>query len=311
MSSAREVACSSCNRYSRLDRVFCLACRRRLRQPVLALSSSDFATFADQSILGSLKATEPLPHLIEKIVPGSGKTSEKWLSKNGWRVDLPSRLDAMVRGIGEVLGVQRLPRVYVAQIPEMNAFSAGTDDDPLLVICSPVLQVLDYVGVEGLVAHELAHIANRHVLYHTLAESVSSGFQIAASAFAAGMISLPLRMMLLSWYRESETSADRASLLFLGDPRRFESMMAALSGVRSVNASTPSGDLAELMQTHPNEANRVRLAREYWGHSDYPAVRGKLIAAANSSALMAFCKRCGLVSPRTERFCPGCGVSRT
>ena len=311
MSSTKEVACRFCNRYSRLDRVFCLACRRRLGQPAQALLSSDFATFADQSILGSLRATEPLPHLIERMVPASSRTSEKWLSKNGVRVDFPSKLDTMVRGIGEVLGIQRLPRVYVAQIAEMNAFSAGTDDDPLLVICSPVFSVLDYLGVEGLVAHELAHIASRHVLYHTLAESLSTGFSLAASTLAAGMISLPIRMMLLSWYRESETSADRASLLFLGDPRRFESMMVALSELPSVGPSSPTGDLAELMQTHPNVANRLRLAREYRSGSDYPAVREKLIAAANSSALMAHCRRCGLVSPKTEPFCPGCGVSRT
>ncbi|MDG7008067.1 MAG: M48 family metalloprotease [Nitrososphaerota archaeon] len=309
-SSTKEVACSFCRRFSRLDRVFCLACRRRLSHPALALSSSDFATFADQSMLGSLKATEPLPHLIEKIVSTGGKTSEGWLSKNGMLVGFPSRLDAMVRGVGEVLGIRRLPRVYVARTAELNAFSAGTDDDPLLVICAPVFQALDYAGVEGLVAHELAHIATRHVLYHTLAESVSSGVQLAASAFAAGMMSLPIRMMLLSWYRESEASADRASLLFLGDPRKFESMMAALSGVQRVNGSTPAGDLAELMQTHPNEANRLRLAREYWSGTDCAAVRGKLIAAANSSALMAFCRRCGLVSPKTEPFCPVCGVSR-
>lgn len=276
----------------------------------MALSSSDFATLADQSILGSLRATEPLPHLIEKVVPASSKASEKWLSKNGSRVDFPSRLDALVRGMGEVLGIQRLPRVYVARTPEMNAFSSGTDDDPLLVVCSPVFQVLDYLGLEGLVAHELAHIANRHVLYHTLAESFSTGFQFAASALAAGMVSLPIRMMLLSWYRESETSADRASLLFLGDPRKFESMMVSLSGPRGAKTTSAAEDLAELIQTHPNVANRLRLAREYSGNPDYPAVREKLIAAANSSALMAFCRRCGLVSPRAELFCPGCGVSR-
>ena len=311
MSSSSEVACRFCNRYSRLDRVFCLTCRRRLRQPTQVLASSDFATPADQSILGSLKATEPLPHLIEKVIPVGGKASEGWLSKHALRVDFSSQLGSMVTGIGEVLGIQRLPRVYVAPIPEMNAFSAGTDDDPLLVVCSPVFQVLDYVGVEGLVAHELAHIANRHVLYHMLAESVSTGFQLAASALAAGVVSLPIRMMLLSWYRESETSADRASLLFLGDLRKFESLMVALSGQLSVKAPSAMGSLAELMQTHPDIANRLRLAREYMEDPDYPAVRGKLTAAASSSVLMAFCRRCGLVSPRSEPFCPGCGVSRT
>lgn len=204
MGQEPEAICRFCGICSRLDRVFCLGCGRRILPPVHGvLKVEDFASALDRSSLEALQGTEPLPHLVEKLIPSGRERSADWLSKHGVRIRPPSQLDAMVRGCAEVLGLERLPRAYVAPSDQANAFTTGGDDDPLLVICSPALDALDYVGMEGLVAHELAHVRSRHVLYHSLAESVAAGTQVAASLFAAGLLTVPIRMILLSWYRES------------------------------------------------------------------------------------------------------------
>lgn len=308
-----EVICKACGTCSRLDRVFCLGCGRR----ILALSHSslrveDFTTPADRSSLEVLRGTEPLPHLVEKLVPSGRERSESWLSRYGVRVRPPSRLDTLIRGCADVLGLERLPRSYVAPISEANAFSAGKDDDPFLVVCSPVLDSLDYVEIEGLLAHELAHVKSKHVLYHSLAESVASGVQVAATLLAAGLLTVPIRMVLLSWYRESEVSADRAALLMLGGYGRFQTLMVNLTeadgGGRALGVE--DGSLTELMQTHPSVGGRLRLAREFAARPEFALGRGKVKAASAESLIMASCSYCGFISPRTEAFCPSCGVSR-
>ncbi len=308
-----EVICRFCGVCSRSDRVFCLGCGRRLATPSdSVLRTEDFASDADRSSLEALRGTEPLPHIVEKLVPSGRERSEAWLSRYALRVRPTSRLDTLVRGCGEILGLEMLPAVYIAPSGEANAFTTGSDEHPLLVICSPALEVLNYTGLEGLVSHELAHVRSRHVLYHSLAESLASGVQVAASMLATGLVTIPIRMALLSWYRESEVSADRASLLMLGNYGMFESLMAGLASADASGEADAVGDgsLTELLQTHPSIAGRLRLAREFMAGPEYFHGRSRIMMATTSSRLMAICAQCGFVSPRAEVFCPNCGVSR-
>lgn len=303
--------CGFCHTYSRADRVFCLNCNRRLLPPSsFALTADDFTSPGDKSSLDALRGTEPLPHVIERLVT-RGDRSESWLARHGARLRQHSSLDTLIRACGEVLGLERLPKTYVVPIPQVNAFTTGTDADPLLVICSPVLRTLKYAEMEGLIAHELAHVRSRHVLYHTLAESIASGVQFAAPFFGAGLVTLPIRMLLLSWYRESEISADRAALLVVGDYHIFESLMVDLlrygSGARGGHET---GSIGELLQTHPTIGRRLRLAREYAVSVEHGRAREKAIAAAKFQALASTCRYCGMMVPRSESFCPNCGLGQ-
>ncbi len=312
MGQEPEVICRFCGTCSGVNRVFCLGCGRRLSPNAPGtLTVEDFASDEDRSSLEALRGTEPLPHLVEKLVPSGRERSEAWLASYGFRIRPTSWLDTLVRGCGEVLGLDRLPKSYVAPSNQVNAFTAGRDDDPLLVIYSPVLDVVDYVGLEGLIAHELAHVKSQHILYHTLAESAASGVQFASSLFAAGLLTVPIRLALLSWYRESEVSSDRAALLVLGSYDRFASLMVGLTAADGGRAfAVEDGSLTELLQTHPSVAGRLRRAREYIDSDEYALGRAKILAAASSSRLVSACMHCGLLSPRAELFCPGCGLSR-
>lgn len=304
--------CAFCDTYSRVDRVFCVNCGRRLERPSPhVLTAEDFSSEADRSSLETLKATEPIPRLVEKVLSSGGGQTEAWLERYGTRIRPGSKLDALIRGCAEILGLERLPRSYIAPSDRANAFTTGKDDDPILVLFSPVLNLLDYAEMEGLVAHELAHVRSKHVLYHSLAESVASGVQLAATPFGGGLVTIPIRMILLSWYRESEVSADRASLLTLGSYGIFESVMARLAAADESGAgSVTDGSLTELLQTHPSIQGRLRLAREFGSSTSYALGRSKVIAAAASSRLMSVCMHCGFVSPKAEVFCPNCALSR-
>ena len=305
--AAPEVMCSYCGIYNRVDRVFCLNCSRRLMPPPsFCITPDDYTSAGDRSTLEALRGMEPLPRVLSRFVAPDGRRLEAWLSRNALRVSPPSKLDTLIRTCGEVMGLDSLPRAYVAPFAQLNAFTTGADESPILVICAPLLDRLGFMEMEGLVAHELAHIRNRHVLYHSLAESLATGAQFVTSQYAAGLLALPIRMLLLSWYRESEISGDRAAALVLGDYHAFESLMVKLSA-QDGRAARSDGSLAELLQTHPTFERRVRLSKEFCASKEFAAVRFRTRSANGPGSLASFCRYCGATKPQLEVFCPNCG----
>jgi len=304
-----EVVCRFCGIYNRTDRVFCLSCNRRLQPPSpISISANDFASPDDRSTLDALRAMEPLPRILSRFVVPDSKKLEGWLVRNAARISPPSKLDTLLRTCGDVLGLEALPRAYVAPFAQLNAFTAGLDDSPIMVICAPLLDRLGYMEMEGLVAHELAHVKSRHVLYHSLAESMASGTRFVTSQYAAGLLNLPVRMLLLNWYRASEVSADRAATLVLGDFRPFESLMVKLA-TQGGGPAIQGGSLAELLQTHPAFERRVDLTREFFASGEFRAARARMTSAGASGALASVCRYCAATKPTTEFFCPNCGHS--
>jgi heat shock protein HtpX len=62
-----------------------------------------------------------------------------------------------------------MPKVYVIEDSVPNAFATGRDKDHSAVaFTTGILEVLDKTELEGVVAHELAHIGNRDILLQTI-----------------------------------------------------------------------------------------------------------------------------------------------
>jgi heat shock protein HtpX len=62
-----------------------------------------------------------------------------------------------------------MPKVYVIDDSVPNAFATGRDKDHSAVaFTTGLLEVLDKTELEGVVAHELAHIGNRDILLQTI-----------------------------------------------------------------------------------------------------------------------------------------------
>ena len=62
-----------------------------------------------------------------------------------------------------------LPKIYIMQEVQPNAFAAGRDKDHAVVaVTSGLLQKLDKTELEGVIAHELSHIGNRDILLMTV-----------------------------------------------------------------------------------------------------------------------------------------------
>lgn len=78
-----------------------------------------------------------------------------------------------------------MPKVYIIDDPSPNAFATGRDPDHAVVAAtSGLLQMLDRTELEGVMAHELAHVGNRDMLVMTVAVVLAGFVAILADIFA-------------------------------------------------------------------------------------------------------------------------------
>lgn len=76
-----------------------------------------------------------------------------------------------------------MPAVYIIDSAQPNAFATGRSPKKAAVaVTTGILDLLDYRELEGVLAHELAHVKNRDVLIATIAATLA-----AALAFLARM----------------------------------------------------------------------------------------------------------------------------
>lgn len=62
-----------------------------------------------------------------------------------------------------------MPRLYIIDDPVPNAFATGRDKEHAAVaVTSGLVNILDRTELEGVIAHELAHVGNRDILLQTV-----------------------------------------------------------------------------------------------------------------------------------------------
>jgi heat shock protein HtpX len=151
------------------------------------------------------------------------------------------------------------PRIAVADTKVPNAFAMGRSQKSAVVCATTgIMEMLEPSELEGVMAHELAHVKNRDVLIMTFASFFASLAAIIAQfsfIFGAGddespagivvfLVSLLVYfisfflMLALSRYREF--TADRGAALTTGRPSALASALVKISGALE---RTPQRDL--------------------------------------------------------------------
>lgn len=192
-----------------------------------------------------------------------------------------------------------MPRLYVMPGEQPNAFATGRDPRHAAVAATEgLLMMLSLEQLEGVLAHEMAHIKNRDVLVSSIAAMIAGVVSAIANLLAlsflfgadeednplglagslAAMILAPLGATLLqlgvSRQREYLADATAAQLLGSGEPLAdaLESIESAHTPPLQVNPVTapmyianplPGGQMKALFSTHPPIADRVRRLRAY------------------------------------------------
>jgi len=92
-------------------------------------------------------------------------------------------LHSMVRRLSHKAGIP-MPKVYITPSDQPNAFATGRNPSHSAVaVTEGIMRILSDSELEGVIAHELAHIKNRDVLVGTIAAALAGAISMLANAF--------------------------------------------------------------------------------------------------------------------------------
>lgn len=196
-----------------------------------------------------------------------------------------------------------MPKVYTIDNQSPNAFATGRSPTHASVAATTgILRILSEDELEGVMAHELAHVQNRDTLTSTIAATIAGAITWIAqmvqwSAMWGGMrhndddnnplgmagallmaILAPLAAMLIQMAisRSREFAADETGARFCGRPLSLANALAKLERGASAlplqngNPSTAhlfivnpfKGGIANLFSTHPPMAERIEKLQQ-------------------------------------------------
>jgi len=93
------------------------------------------------------------------------------------RDDREARLIRQVTELSRKAGLDTLPEIGIYESREVNAFATGpTKRRSLLAVSTGLLESMDSRGVEGVLGHEIAHIANGDMVTMTLLQGLVNTF---------------------------------------------------------------------------------------------------------------------------------------
>jgi heat shock protein HtpX len=105
-----------------------------------------------------------------------------------------SHLVQTVHGLARAAGLPKLPEVGIYESDEVNAFATGpTRSRALVAVSTGLLGRMGSRGVEGVLGHEVAHIANGDMVTMTLIQGVINSFVMFLSRVLAFIVSQALR----------------------------------------------------------------------------------------------------------------------
>lgn len=177
-----------------------------------------------------------------KVITQPSNETEEWLVRS-------------VKEFAEKSGIG-MPDVAIYQSSDVNAFATGAKkNDSLVAVSTGLLNTMSRSEVEGVLAHEVAHIANGDMVTMTLLQGILNTFVIFFSRFIGQLVDRDGRGMgyfltymfmqsvlgflasiIAGWFsRYREYRADAGSAELAGQ----QSMVAALQRLQSIQK--PSG----------------------------------------------------------------------
>ncbi len=200
----------------------------------------------------------------------------------------------LVRVLSENAGLP-MPRVYVAENPQPNAFATGRSPEHAAVCATTgILKRLNQEELAGVLAHELSHVKNRDTLIMTITATIAGAISMLASFlffFGGGerrnnplggvgallvMILAPLAagLVQMAISRTREYEADRSGALLSGRPLWLASALRRISVAAAHTENVAAemhpatahlcivnplhdGGLAGLFATHPSTEDRI------------------------------------------------------
>jgi heat shock protein HtpX len=160
-------------------------------------------------------------------------------------------LYAMVDRLRQRAGLP-MPTVAIAPSEQPNAFATGRNHQHAVVCCTAgILKLVSKPELEGVIAHELAHIKHRHMLVGTIAATVAGAIAMIANVVKWGAIFgggrnnqgnplvmlvvaivAPIAAMIIQFAisRQNEFQADATAARITGQPMELAGALRRLEG---------------------------------------------------------------------------------
>ena len=228
--------------------------------------------------------------------------ASKWMAKTMYGVKIldPNQTSPQFRFIIDSVheyarkaGLKKMPEVGIYESPEVNAFATGPSrNNSLVAVSTGLLQRMDKDEIEGVLGHEVAHIANGDMVTMVMIQGVVNTFVIFISriiaravassvderyefmvyfgvSIAADILFSFLGSIVTAFFsRSREFRADKGGALLAGKDKMVRALRALDSGpvlevdndqkaLASLKISGQQGGLALLMSTHPPIKKRI------------------------------------------------------
>lgn len=109
---------------------------------------------------------------------------------SGYEADLVERVHRLARGAG----LTTMPEVGVYESPELNAFATGpTKNRSLVAVSTGLLDRMSSEELDGVIGHELSHVANGDMVTLTLLQGVVNAFVMFLARAIAFAIAQAMR----------------------------------------------------------------------------------------------------------------------
>jgi heat shock protein HtpX len=177
-----------------------------------------------------------------------------------------------------------MPVVAIADQEQPNAFATGRSPSKAVVaVTTGILRYMPAEELEGVIAHELAHIKNRDMLISTIAAGVAGaiGYLPWLLMFGQGddegrhpfaaiavMILGPVAAMIIQYAvsRQREFEADRVGAEILGRPLSLASALTRLDAMARQIPMQVQPAAAPLAQVSPFSGHARGMARLFMTH---------------------------------------------
>ncbi|MFD2629763.1 protease HtpX [Oceanobacillus kapialis] len=196
-----------------------------------------------------------------------------------------------VHRLSRAAGLMHMPEVGIYDSPEVNAFATGPSKKRSLVAVSTgLLHEMDDDAIEGVIAHEVAHVANGDMVTMTLLQGVVNTFVVFLARIAAFIVSRFVKedlapivhflaiilfqlvfsvlgsLVVFAYSRHREYHADRGGADLAGKDKMkhaLESLKAYANRVRNDDTSVATLKIngkrkSSIFSTHPQLDERIR-----------------------------------------------------
>ncbi|MFN7824183.1 MAG: protease HtpX [Pseudobdellovibrionaceae bacterium] len=226
----------------------------------------------------------------------------KWMAKRAMGVQIIDQnvRDPQLREVVEMVhnmsrraGLPKMPEVGVYDSPEINAFATGpSKSNSLVAVSTGLLRAMNKEEVEGVIGHEVAHIANGDMVTMTLIQGIVNAFvmffaRILANVISSqvderyrGIVHLGLVIVLdivfailgsvvVNYFsRQREFRADHGGAKYAGREKmiaglvklknQFQMIEPDNGGTATLKISNKSSGIMALFSTHPSLDERIR-----------------------------------------------------